>query len=646
MQSKDAGKQKKPECLISPEWETSFSLPAVTTVTDLSSLLKQEASTRSSRNSRPNAVPTGLSVAAPTTQVTSSSLPPSLLTLPLHSKSEGEKRNKRWPRCHLSLVRSKAVLLLLLWNLVISAGPGFVKNFMFEGTLLMRHISSNSTGVYIIQCAISAFYVTVCLLYPICGLIGDICCGRYRIIFTSLNWTVLATALDVMSLAYYSQFYNPDLKWYEVVALVILLLVNFVGLAGFQANVVQFSADQMHEAPNEQWSAMVRWFVWTRVIGKDMSEMVVSFVLLCTTGQKEFPLYFAYYGAVLILFIALQLVTCMCYKKLFTPAQIYPRSPYGEIFGVINFARKHRYPIRQSALYQVNRGVLSRINYASHRFGGPYSTEAVEDVKSFLQVLFILFVMSSFFLVTVASEYTSLLFAEHLSLNYTHQHEFSESCSFTNPALPGWISMFAMTLLMPLLYEFVINPLCSSCTSCCNGLFKSFGIGMALLALSTFILFVIDTSGHSKHKKVQCMFFLNTIGLKKQDIHNLQLDINPAVLLVVHLLNVMSLALTLSSALKFILAQSPQSMKGLLIGLLSFFEALYALLGFLIIELFYAAFAKIKQQVTYPSCAFGYYLTNTVIALAALAVFSYVARRYKYRERSIAGITEQTSLLS
>ena len=51
------------------------------------------------------------------------------------------------------------------------------------------------------------------------------------------------------------------------------------------------------------------------------------------------------------------------------------------------YTRKHRYPIQRSAFTYCDDEVPSRLDYAKERYGRPFTTEQVEDVKTFFKIL-------------------------------------------------------------------------------------------------------------------------------------------------------------------------------------------------------------------------------------------------------------------
>ena len=88
---------------------------------------------------------------------------------------------------------------------------------------------------------------------------------------------------------------------------------------------------------------------------------------------------------------------------------------------------------------------------------------------------------------------------------------------------------------------------------------------------------------------------------------------------------------------EFIVAQSPHSMKGLIIGLFltiqTFFQfvSILATLPFSLNSVWENHHLKEHPPVT--NCGFGYLLFTCVFALMGFILFSVVAKKYKYRER-------------
>ena len=74
---------------------------------------------------------------------------------------------------------------------------------------------------------------------------------------------------------------------------------------------------------------------------------------------------------------------CLCHKWL--DVHYKKSNPFKIIFKVLNYARKTKYPERRSAFTYIDEEEPSRLDYGKHKFGGPFTEEEVEDVKTILQ---------------------------------------------------------------------------------------------------------------------------------------------------------------------------------------------------------------------------------------------------------------------
>ena len=82
---------------------------------------------------------------------------------------------------------------------------------------------------------------------------------------------------------------------------------------------------------------------------------------------------------------------------------------------------------------------------------------------------------------------------------------------------------------------------------------------------------------------------------------------------------------------EFICAQSPYSMKGLLIGTFFAIKGVFQLIG--VIAVLTPVTVWCGSHDEFPICGFIYYLLSIVILLIGIIAFTIVARRYQYRER-------------
>ena len=65
-------------------------------------------------------------------------------------------------------------------------------------------------------------------------------------------------------------------------------------------------------------------------------------------------------------------------------------NPYRLVYRVIKFASQHKVPLRRSAFTYCEDELPSRLDLGKSKYGGPFTTQQVEDVKAFLGILKIL----------------------------------------------------------------------------------------------------------------------------------------------------------------------------------------------------------------------------------------------------------------
>ena len=73
------------------------------------------------------------------------------------------------------------------------------------------------------------------------------------------------------------------------------------------------------------------------------------------------------------------------------------RNPYKLVYKVIKFAAQHKTPIRRSAFTYCEDELPSRMYLGKDKYGGPFTTEQVEDVKAFLGITAVLLSLGPMF---------------------------------------------------------------------------------------------------------------------------------------------------------------------------------------------------------------------------------------------------------
>ena len=98
------------------------------------------------------------------------------------------------------------------------------------------------------------------LTLPVAGWLADIYFGRYKVINWSM-WTMWVAFMLVTASSVVAQFvesYNSINRYMRGV----LMVTNVIGFAGFQANVIQFGIDQLHDASTSEITSFISWYIW------------------------------------------------------------------------------------------------------------------------------------------------------------------------------------------------------------------------------------------------------------------------------------------------------------------------------------------------------------------------------------------------
>ena len=320
---------------------------------------------------------------------------------------------------------SKVAVLILLWTAVI----GIVYHAVIGCILLLFSVNSirekNASTLASIPFAILALSM---MFYPLSGFLADVCCGRFRTIMASLIivtisifllfCTSLLLHVSILLQACVTRCFDSFFaRRYKRTMFLIAMLILMFSLIGYQANFIQLGLDQLLEAPSEYLGLFVR----TKLSGSIMLQQqslchyihfflpvmcliltLYSLLFACNvfdinSGIKtyfEIFYFFLFTGINAVCFIAMIILLVLSAHKFHwfysEPGQ---HSPYKTVLKILNYVRKHKYPLQCSAFTYCDYIIPSRFNFAKERFGGPFTTEQVEDVKSFLRILLMLLVL-------------------------------------------------------------------------------------------------------------------------------------------------------------------------------------------------------------------------------------------------------------
>ena len=467
-------------------------------------------------------------------------------------------------------------------------------------------------------------FVLELLMFPVAGLAGEICCKRFRILlFGAALISIGAVAYSAL-FGLWQEMRNYSGLFSTLLFTPFLLVVPGVGI--FQANALQYGVDQLDFPSSEVISSFVYWYYWTSyafispIVALSFFREIVYHAALLSVS-----------GAVLVSLLCLTIYCCHGNPQLRADPGG-KHNPLKLTWNVAHFTKRERAPAFRSA-FTYNE-MPSRLDLAKRRYGGPFTTEEVEDVKSFWRILLVLVSLIGFQL------QDDTLFAMTGAVLLTQ-----EFCKYYLTST--WaITSLVIGVGIPA-YQFGVRPCLSRHIP---SMLTRMGIGLAitfvsLAATTTYAKMlssasveiyanIADTDCNATGCRINTSFSFVCHRLKNYNnafFENatfscvagsfMSLDTLPSVywLVIPQALNGLAHMLVFLTALEFILAQAPRTMQSFLIGLWHAMQAI-----------------NVGLSITgYMSCAafhWQYYAAKTLLVFLSLVLFVAVATRYKYRQ--------------
>ena len=547
---------------------------------------------------------------------------------------------------------SRAAIIIILWTFVV--GLAYYAMISVAVVLVFDYDQEQPTisiSVYdSLPYAILAFAM---VFYPLSGYIADVCCGRLKIVIISLCVLLLCMLLigfiEIMLLADKLSIYNGSTFLHRegilglILALVTLILF-ITSMAGYQANVIQLGVDQLFEASSHYLGLFIHYTTWTFSIASLPLKALIPLLWCAQLIPALKPTLFCIPLLIVILLIVLLVISW--WKQHWFYYEPGHENPYKTAFEVINFARKHKYPLQRSAFTYNDDNIPSRIDFAKERFGGPFSIEQVENVKTFLRVLVFLFALGPVFFMEVPTlQFVFPLFSLHIILYYNYfEMDVCTSERMWEIGIGTGLLMGLSTLVVYPVYIWIIFHLPYLKT---KKVFTRLQIGIVLFLLSIVCILVTDVVGHSlncnnvlesNQTQSLCMFHVYRTSNGTVMTYT-PLNMHWSVLILPTLLLGIGPLQVLTAAYEFIIAQSPQSMKGLLIGVLFAIRGVSQFLNSIIITALslnhtWPSVLMSGRLLPIASCGFTYLFITSTVGLIGLILFSVVAKKYKYRARN------------
>ena len=489
--------------------------------------------------------------------------------------------------------KNRGATTVILWYVVTSLGICLTDYWL-------NIISSSIPG--------TAVFVSIIILYPALGLLGDMFVGRYKLVTFSL-WTQLIAMLisAVISSLNFSGYQLAE--WLSDLLVSVFNVIVVLGQAAFQVTAIQFGTDQLQGAPTDHISSFICWYFWMEILAILVTQWIA--VLLAYFVQVKHFTKIVWSLLEVCLFTAV-LITKSCFKyNWFLSSEQGASNPYKLTYRVLKYAWKHKHPVQRSALTYWENSIPSRIDLGKSKYGGPFSVEDVENVKTLLHLVRVLVSLLGIFISSQLVEYS----LQGVLWRFTdaNVHQSYPQALLTEASL----DVVILGLLIPI-HELVIYPLFHNYLP---SMLKRVWIGAVLLVVTAGSILLIDAVGHKmKAFGVPCLHHSSSVTM----------ELSPYLVLIPKVLYGISYTIFTTSFVEFIIAQSPASMWGMLIGL--YYSLRVGIAGCLYLIFGYVLDFRTSRQ-GQLSCGLVYSLTFTAIALLSLIVFTIVAYKYKHRKR-------------
>ena len=415
-------------------------------------------------------------------------------------------------------------------------------------------------------------------LAPLIGWLADFKCGRYTIIKMSLFPSFFASIFY-----YFALFFEDDDSTFSAVFLTLAIVIVSFSFTCYSVAMLPFITDQIIGATSDELSAIVRWFYWAQTIGIGLAN-IVSY--LC--NLENF-----YIGSTLIFAVPLAVIIisdCLCQQWLDRTHKV--SNPIKLIIQVLNYTRKHRYPERRSAFTYIDEEQPTRMDYGKTKFGGPFTEEEVEDVKTFLRLLPLVICLS--------------IIAYTLEISLT-VNLFTDESVLLKDGLESWL--FPL-LLIPLYQLLLYRCFCN----CCLSMLQSVSAGLLVWIIGFVSLTALGVVGvivsDDTQRYISCTVLADN-ATNPGDYMEWYWKLSPSFLY--------SFGSTIAGVLilEFLIAQSPEKMKGFVIGIM------IACRGFVLII-----------RIAFKQFTLCYDLTLSLVLVVLFLVFLVLSKRYTLRERN------------
>ena len=486
-------------------------------------------------------------------------------SVPLLSSSSVTSR-RRCSSCPSSyrfqFIHSKGALLVLFWDFLISLSQNLVVAVAF-------YFVAFNDYYYII-------ILGECLISFLAGYFGDFLVSRYKIVLVG---SYIAFILLIPSIII-SMLLHSYLVYLSLVLCIITLTI-------VRVNLLPFNIDQLIGSSSDELTAVLHWHNFGPVIGIAFYSFNIELIYLLLAS---------------IVCVSAVLVSHSLFNHYLETTPVNTVNPVKLIIRVLCYARKHKYPENRSALTYWEEEAPSRLDLGKDKYGGPFTEEEVEDVKTVLRLIPLVVVC-----IVASGLYEENIEGMRLQLygcNYPDIFDLSFCVTY---------------IFMIFLHQFLIYPCFHKYIP---SMLKRIGMGLVLIVLVNILYTGLAVIGN--YHFGQMFRCLTAFDSNYSTIHHQWIIFSSIIDVAVwYIFNI--------ELVEFILAQCPKSMRGTMIGL---WFCLWYLKSYIDFTLFLPFLHYMSPEVSLGR-GFFFLLTESIVSLLLLLIYIFLAKRYKLRVREV-----------
>ena len=454
-------------------------------------------------------------------------------------------------------------IIVLGWDYLMYSQDVLFRYF-FSASLNDAQSSWYQYGLDILLCI--AF-----LSFVFLGLLADIWIGRYKAIIIGaalcfLSWIAGGIGFFILNV-------DEDRKQLVLIAYGVSYFFGVSGYASFGVNIIQYNIDQLVGASANKLSSYIHWH-----IASIPFVCIVTEIIRCTIKLEQFELV-AFLGSGIS--VSLVLVSNTFLKHKLENLSLI-KNPIKLIIRVLCYARKHKYPENRSALTYWEEEAPSRLDLGKEKYGGPFTEEEVEDVKTTLRLLPLFISLIGF---ACCDDFKNFF-----------NNSQRQITSLTSCLILTELAYYVTSGTALLVYLIIMKTFFSKYIP---SMMKRISLGLIFCVIVSFSKLIVFSRGHD-------------------------VDI---VLLIPQVLLGISFTLVIPASLELTIAQSPVHMRGVMVGL--WYASLGA--GYLV---------RNGIKLLFHHVSTGHIDSNHIIfiidgslILAILTGYILLAKAYKYRVR-------------